>query len=71
MACWCDTEHATHDIDAVRVVVDDETSMGLAYESFAGEAGRLTTLLKLMDIARTDPAHTSPELIDKRCRPST
>ncbi|MFE0106444.1 hypothetical protein [Streptomyces sp. NPDC059009] len=33
VACWCDTEHATHDIDAVRVVVDDETSMVSAFQS--------------------------------------
>ena len=33
VACWCNTEHATHDIDAVRVVVDDETSLVSAFRA--------------------------------------
>lgn len=33
VACWCDTEHATHDIDAVRVVVDDGTSLVSAFQA--------------------------------------
>ncbi|MFJ6573503.1 hypothetical protein ACIQNU_39475 [Streptomyces sp. NPDC091292] len=39
VACWCDSEHATHDIDAVRVVVDDETSL---VNAFRASAERLT-----------------------------
>ncbi|MEU1193562.1 hypothetical protein ABZ421_39695, partial [Streptomyces sp. NPDC005859] len=33
VACWCNTEHATHDIDAVRVDVDDETSLVSAFRA--------------------------------------
>ncbi|MCX4985977.1 hypothetical protein [Streptomyces sp. NBC_00572] len=27
VACWCDTDHATHDVDALRLVADEETSL--------------------------------------------
>ncbi|XMA37148.1 hypothetical protein O1157_12465 [Streptomyces albogriseolus] len=39
VACWCRTDHATHDIDALRLVVDEETSLP---EAFWAAATRLT-----------------------------
>ncbi len=31
VACWCRTDHATHDVDALTVVVSDETSLPEAF----------------------------------------
>ncbi|MER5897401.1 hypothetical protein [Streptomyces sp. NPDC001876] len=31
VACWCGTDHATHDIDALRLVVGEETSLPAAF----------------------------------------
>ncbi|MFI1177634.1 hypothetical protein [Streptomyces melanogenes] len=42
VACWCETDHATHDIDAVRLVVGEETSLP---EAFCAGADRLTCWL--------------------------
>ncbi|MEU6245512.1 hypothetical protein [Streptomyces sp. NPDC047024] len=39
VACWCETDHATHDVDALRLVVDEETSPP---EAFHAGAERLT-----------------------------
>lgn len=39
VACWCRTDHATHDVDALTVVVSDETSLP---EAFWATAKRLT-----------------------------
>ncbi|MFF8816114.1 hypothetical protein [Streptomyces pactum] len=38
VACWCDTDHAGHDVDALRLVVGEETSLPGA---FAAGAQRL------------------------------
>ncbi|MFF6791707.1 hypothetical protein ACFY9C_21880 [Streptomyces filamentosus] len=35
VACWCETSHATHDADAVRVVVGEETSLPGAFRAGA------------------------------------
>lgn len=32
VACWCDTDHATHDAESLRMVIDDETSLHHAFE---------------------------------------
>ncbi|GGL84200.1 hypothetical protein GCM10010095_81200 [Streptomyces anthocyanicus] len=42
MACWCQTNHATHDVDALTLVVNDETSLP---EAFWAAATRLTSWL--------------------------
>ncbi|WP_328946858.1 hypothetical protein OG259_40685 [Streptomyces sp. NBC_00250] len=39
VACWCDADHATHDVDALRLVADEETSLP---EVFRAGAERLT-----------------------------
>ncbi|MEU5274833.1 hypothetical protein AB0G87_00290 [Streptomyces asoensis] len=39
VACWCQTDHATHDADALTVVVSDETSLP---EAFWTAATRMT-----------------------------
>ncbi|MEU5046126.1 hypothetical protein [Streptomyces griseorubiginosus] len=39
VACWCRTDHATHDVDALTRVVSDETSLP---EAFWAAAIRLT-----------------------------
>lgn len=39
VACWCGTDHATHDVDALTVVVSDETSLP---EAFWAAATHLT-----------------------------
>ncbi|MET9951821.1 hypothetical protein ABZ135_09780 [Streptomyces sp. NPDC006339] len=33
VACWCDTDHATHDIDALRLVVGEENSLPGAFQT--------------------------------------
>ncbi|MEU4039882.1 hypothetical protein [Streptomyces collinus] len=38
VACWCETDHATHDVDALRLVID-ETSLS---DAFRAGAERLT-----------------------------
>ncbi|MGW4272102.1 hypothetical protein ACWEGQ_06975 [Streptomyces seoulensis] len=35
VACWCRTDHATHDVDALTVVVNDETSLHEAFRAAA------------------------------------
>ncbi|MEW2425888.1 hypothetical protein AB0911_35740 [Streptomyces nigra] len=35
VACWCDTDHASHDVDALRLVVGEETSLPRAFEAAA------------------------------------
>jgi hypothetical protein len=35
VACWCDTDHATHDVDALRLVVGGETSLPEAFRAGA------------------------------------
>ncbi|MFD4693204.1 hypothetical protein [Streptomyces sp. NPDC058463] len=39
VACWCETDHATHDVDTLRLVVGEETSL---LEAFRVGAERLT-----------------------------
>ncbi|MFI8404941.1 hypothetical protein ACIGG5_32455 [Streptomyces sp. NPDC085463] len=39
VACWCETDHATHDVDTLRLVVDEETPLPAA---FLAGAVRLT-----------------------------
>ncbi|WP_260610238.1 hypothetical protein [Streptomyces sp. WAC06614] len=39
VACWCNTDHATHDVNALRLVVGEETSLP---EAFCVGAKRLT-----------------------------
>lgn len=42
VACWCRTDHATHDVDALTVVASDETSLPEAFRAAATHlAGRL------------------------------
>ncbi|MEU3605978.1 hypothetical protein AB0E83_11055 [Streptomyces sp. NPDC035033] len=31
VACWCETDHVTHDVDALRLVVGEETSLPGAF----------------------------------------
>ena len=33
VACWCDTDHATHDVDALRLVVGEASSLPQAVEA--------------------------------------
>lgn len=33
VACWCDTDHATHDVDALRLVVGEENSLAGAFQA--------------------------------------
>ncbi len=35
VACWCDTDHATHDVDARRLVVGEENSLPGAFQAGA------------------------------------
>ncbi|MFG2342405.1 hypothetical protein [Streptomyces yangpuensis] len=35
VACWCDTDHATHDVDAVRLVAGDAASLPRAFRAGA------------------------------------
>ncbi|MGW3654271.1 hypothetical protein ACWD6R_00460 [Streptomyces sp. NPDC005151] len=35
VACWCETDHATHDVDALRLVVGEKTSLPQAVEAGA------------------------------------
>jgi hypothetical protein len=35
VACWCDTDHATHDVDALRLIINGETSLGQAFRAGA------------------------------------
>lgn len=35
VACWCDTDHASHDVDALRLVVGEETSLPRAFKAGA------------------------------------
>ncbi|MEV7237241.1 hypothetical protein AB0N06_25735 [Streptomyces sp. NPDC051020] len=35
VACWCETDHATHDVDALRLVVGEEASLPQAVEAGA------------------------------------
>ncbi|MEV4501944.1 hypothetical protein [Streptomyces klenkii] len=35
VACWCDTDHATHDVDAFGLVVGDATSLPQAFRAGA------------------------------------
>ncbi|WP_331739762.1 hypothetical protein OG613_44465 (plasmid) [Streptomyces sp. NBC_00015] len=39
VACWCESDHATHDVDALRLVVGEETSLS---DAFRAGAERLT-----------------------------
>ncbi|WP_423832488.1 hypothetical protein [Streptomyces manipurensis] len=39
VACWCDTDHTTHDVDAFRLLVGEENSLPGA---FRARAERLT-----------------------------
>lgn len=39
VACWCENNHATHDVDTLRLVVGEETSLP---EAFLACAVRLT-----------------------------
>ncbi|MET8586424.1 hypothetical protein ABZX39_36995 [Streptomyces collinus] len=39
VACWCKTDHATHDVDALRLVIGEETSLS---DAFRAGAERLT-----------------------------
>ncbi|WP_256925372.1 hypothetical protein [Streptomyces sp. Amel2xC10] len=47
VACWCETDHGTHDVDALSLVVDEETPLP---EAFATAAERVTGWL-------ADPRH--------------
>ncbi|MFE3559554.1 hypothetical protein ACFXKW_32570 [Streptomyces sp. NPDC059193] len=35
VACWCETDHATHDVDAIELAVGTGTSIGQAFEAGA------------------------------------
>ncbi|MFD7974249.1 hypothetical protein [Streptomyces sp. NPDC059071] len=35
VACWCDTDHATHDVGALRLVVGEENSLPGAFQAGA------------------------------------
>ncbi|MFJ9940084.1 hypothetical protein [Streptomyces erythrochromogenes] len=35
VACWCDTDHATHDVDAFRLVAGEENSLLSAFQAGA------------------------------------
>lgn len=35
VACWCDTDHASHDVDALRLVVGEKTSLPRVFEAAA------------------------------------
>jgi hypothetical protein len=35
VACWCETDHATHDVEALRLVVGEETSLPKAFRAGA------------------------------------
>ncbi|RST19632.1 hypothetical protein E2C00_00300 [Streptomyces sp. WAC05374] len=35
VACWCDTDHATHDVDALRLVVGEENSLAGVFQTGA------------------------------------
>ncbi|MFD8207003.1 hypothetical protein ACFV2S_11440 [Streptomyces sp. NPDC059695] len=35
VACWCDTDHASHDVDALRLVVGEETSLPRSFQAGA------------------------------------
>ncbi|WP_327434509.1 hypothetical protein [Streptomyces sp. NBC_01236] len=35
VACWCDVDHATHDADALHVVIGGETSLSQAFQAGA------------------------------------
>ncbi|MEU7696948.1 hypothetical protein [Streptomyces sp. NPDC039028] len=35
VACWCETDHATHDVDALRLVVSEETRLPDAFRAGA------------------------------------
>jgi hypothetical protein len=35
VACWCDTDHATHDVDAFSLAVGDVTSLPQAFRAGA------------------------------------
>lgn len=35
VACWCDTDHATHDVDALRLAVGEEASLPQAFAACA------------------------------------
>ncbi|GHG04073.1 hypothetical protein ACFFSH_40505 [Streptomyces filamentosus] len=39
VACWCETDHATHDVDALRLAVGETTSLP---DAFRAGAERLT-----------------------------
>ncbi|WP_329404266.1 hypothetical protein [Streptomyces melanogenes] len=39
VACWCETDHATHDVDAIRLVVGEVPSLP---EAFRVGSERLT-----------------------------
>lgn len=39
VACWCESDHATHDVDALRIVVGEQTSLP---DAFRAGADRLT-----------------------------
>ncbi|MFK4069902.1 hypothetical protein [Streptomyces sp. NPDC029674] len=39
VACWCETDHASHDVDALRIVVGEEASLP---DAFRAGAERLT-----------------------------
>ncbi|MBO7939270.1 hypothetical protein JTP77_025620 [Streptomyces sp. S9] len=39
VACWCETDHGTHDVDALSLVVDEEISLP---EAFATAVERVT-----------------------------
>ncbi|MFI0901672.1 hypothetical protein [Streptomyces sp. NPDC020983] len=42
VACWCESDHATHDVDPLRIVVGEETSLS---DAFRAGAARLTAWL--------------------------
>ncbi|MFD3720017.1 hypothetical protein [Streptomyces sp. NPDC058674] len=42
VACWCETDHATHDIDELTLVVDEATSLA---QAFAAGSERLVGCL--------------------------
>lgn len=33
VACWCDTDHATHDVDAIRLEIGNDTSLPEAFRA--------------------------------------
>lgn len=62
VACWCDTDHATHDVDALRLVVGEGTSLPRAFQAGAERLIGWRTDPRDADFwrARADPLLAGP-----------